>query len=118
MAYHLYDNAHRHLAMADSLEDLQAAALDLFQQDEIPYGYIRWTDARGEKKELQVSPDSLYAARAQLPDGNYRVQVQVPLRDTPQRTAERRAAWITNGLIVAILMYMANEIASIVLQQG
>jgi hypothetical protein len=115
MTYHLYDHQRRHLAMSDSLTEIQLTAADVFTEKGLPFAYIRWTDADGQPKEMQVSPDSIAAATQNqaptfLPGRTVRRTV-VPAPD-----ARRRATWITGSIVFLVFISIAHVIASILLR--
>ena len=120
MIYHLYDNHRQHLGMSTSLEELQSSALQAFQQNDIPYAYIRWTDAAGAAQELRVTSASIAASRRPVPrtpppPPNY--SVEDPTDGKPQLTAQQRANLMTSVAIFFFLLYLASEIAAIVLKE-
>ena len=116
MAYHLYDNNRRHLAMSESLVDIESVALDVLTQESCPYGFIRWTEPGGQKKEIAVTPESL-AAKSRERVTQYR-QVRNDQRMDAQRAAHRRATWLTNAMVGFLLLYLASEITSILMQHA
>lgn len=113
MIYHLYDNYRQHLAMSTSLEELQDSALQAFQQDGLPYAYIRWSGPGGDNQELRVTAASL--TTAMRPQAPRNPQVHTPRSRRPQRSARQRANLIINMVIVFFLLYLASKIASIIL---
>jgi hypothetical protein len=114
MAYHLYDNNRRHLAMSDSFSDLESAAADVCTQDGRPFCFIRWTEAGGQQKEIRVSPETL-AVRASQTVTDMR-QVRLRRRSDAHREAHRRAALVTNAMVGFLLLYIVGEITSILMQ--
>ena len=114
MMYHLYDNNRQHLAISESLEDLRSAALQAFQQDGLPFAYIRWRDVTGQQQEVRVTSQSLAAAApAPVPSSP---QVHAPRSKPPQRSARQRANLLTGTAIFFFLLYLASEITSMVLR--
>lgn len=61
MAYHFYDDQRRHIAMADSYEQLQEVAVEYFQEQQRTHGYIRWTEPNGVSREVRLTPASVAA---------------------------------------------------------
>lgn len=120
MIYHLYDNHRQHLGMSTSLEELQSSALQAFQQNDMNYAYIRWTDPAGEAKELRITAESIAASRRPVPKtppppSNYQVQSQSDGK--PQLTGQQRANLMVNVAIFFFLLYLASEIAAIILKE-
>lgn len=116
MTYHLYDHQRRHLAMSESLAEIQAAAADAFQSQDSPYGYIRWKDAGGQPKEIQVSAAGIASgAQPQTPT----LQPGRTIRRTvgPRPDARRRATYITGVIIFLILATIAHDIAWMLMRE-
>ncbi|WP_420348907.1 hypothetical protein [Pelagibius sp.] len=117
MIYHLYDNNRQHLAMSDSLEDLQNAARQAFQQDGLPYAYVRWADVTGQHQEVRITSASLAATNRPATLGTRRVHAAQSGRPRGQRSARQRANLITGVAIVFLLLFLTSEIAAIILQK-
>jgi hypothetical protein len=116
MTYHLYDHQRRHLAMSDSLTEIQLTAAAVFTEDGMPFAYIRWTDTDGQPKEIQVSPDSI-AAEAQNQAPAFPPARTVRRTVVPPADARRRATWITGSIVFLVLISIAHVIASILLRE-
>ena len=120
MIYHLYDNNRQHLAMSDSLEDLQNAALQAFLEDGLPFAFIRWSDTAGQQQERRITaanvtattvPGTARPAAASAMPGYG--AAQPARRRKPQRSARQRANFYTGVAILFLLLYMASEFVSI-----
>ncbi|HIC82080.1 MAG TPA: hypothetical protein EYH07_17755 [Kiloniellaceae bacterium] len=114
MIYHLYDNNRQHLAMSESFEELQGAALQAFEQDDLPYAYVRWSDASGQQQELRVTSESITAARRPVaaPATPSYGAAQTARRRSPQRSARQRANLFTGVAILFLLLYLTSEFVS------
>lgn len=104
--YHLYDNNRSHLGMAESFEELRAAALQTIQVDGVPHCYIRWKDSSGQTQEARITPASAMPAAA---------ATGMPRRAAPPRGRNSRAARYTNAAIAVVLLFLGLRIAVILL---
>jgi|GEM_PF-6300843 len=105
--YHLYDNNRSHLGMAESFEELRAAALQTIQVDGVPHCYIRWKDSSGQTQEARITPASAMPAAA--------TATGMPRRAAPPRGRNSRAARYTNAAIAVVLLFLGLRIAVILL---
>ncbi len=115
MIYHLYDNNRQHLAMSDSIEDLQNAALQAFLEDGLPFAFIRWSDAAGQHQERRITAANVTSAARPVaaPTMPHYGAAQPARRKRPQRSARQRANFFTGVAILFLLLYMASEFISI-----
>ena len=115
MIYHLYDDNRQHMAMSESFGDLRNVAMQAFQQEGLPFAFIRWSDTSGRQQELRVTLASLTAVG--------RRQVQSAPQARPRQSsgsrasARQRANLLVGTVIIVLLLFLTNEIASIILQK-
>lgn len=115
MIYHLYDDNRQHMAMSESFGDLRNVALQAFQQEGLPFAIIRWSDSNGRHQEMRVTLASLTAAgRRQVQSAP---QVRPRQSSVSRASARQRANLLVGTVILVLLLFLTNEIASIILRK-
>ena len=115
MIYHLYDDKGQHLAMSESFGDLRYAALQAIQQEGFPHVVIRWTDTNGEPRELRVTLSNRPTAAQAMRPGHPQVHQTNAARQQP--SASQRANVLVGTVVVVVMLYVASEIASMVVDK-
>lgn len=114
MIFHLYDHYGRHLSESDSLDDLKDAALLALRQNDLPYGFIRWSDARKQRQEMRVTAASLTEATLPSTPSAYRAP---PSRSSgPKSDPHQRANLLVGVAITFLVLLLTSEIAAIILR--
>ena len=114
--YHLYDNIRRHIGMAETFEDLQAAALETIDQEGVPYCYIRWTDSSGQPQEARVTATSVTLPGVSSPAAGPAAAAPA-VRAAQPPVKHGRAIRYTNAAIALVLLFLAVKIGFIILEK-
>ncbi len=114
MIYHLYDHHRQHLATSESLADLKRGALQSLQDNDLPYGFIRWSDAANQSQELRVTAASLAAVKQPSMPRYYRDQTTQ--RSRAKGKPPQRANVLVGVAICFLVLFLTSEIAGIILR--
>lgn len=115
MQYHLYDDNRQHMATSESFGDLRNLALQALQQDGLPFAVVHWSDSNGHSQQMRVTLASLSAVGR--PKEEDMAQIRPRVSSGSRTSARKRANLLIGTVIVVLLLFLANEIAWIILQK-